>query len=110
MQHKSIGAQIKDIDERKGIVDMYWSAFDNQDADGDIIRRGAYADTIREWGPHGSGRIKFLWQHDTHHPIGRPLELVEDKHGLRAVVKIAPTTRGRDALILYSEHVITEHS
>jgi len=110
MLFKSAPALVKDIDAAKGIVQMYWSAFGNEDSDGDIIERGSYAKSIQERGPAGSGRIKFLWQHDVWEPIGKPLSIVEDGHGLLAEVKVSQTTRGRDALVLYADGVITEHS
>ena len=110
MLYKSVASDLADVDLKDGVVTMYWSAFDNEDSDGDIIEQGAYAKTVSERGPGGSNRIKFLWQHDPWEPIGRPTELAEDDRGLRAVVKVAPTTRGRDAIILYEQGVLTEHS
>jgi len=107
---KNLAAQLEDVSVKDGLVTHYWSAFGNRDSDGDVIQRGAYAKTIQERGPQGANRIKFLWQHDPWDPIGVPVELAEDERGLRAVTKIPATTRGRDALILYEEGVLTEHS
>src|SRR5690606_5105456 len=99
-----------------GIVVHYWSSYGNTDSDGDVIERGAYDKSLAQWEAEGATRIKFLWQHDVHEPIGVPLQLWEDPNGpgpdggLRAVTKISPTARGRDCLILYDEGVLTEHS
>ncbi len=101
---------VADVSEMQGIVVLYASAFNNQDAHGDIIAPGAFAKTIRERGPQGSNRIKHLWMHWWDDMIGRPLELAEDEKGLRVVSKLSDTTLGRDALILYKDGVITEHS
>lgn len=110
MIFKSIAAEIEDVSQKEGIVTAAWSAFGNEDSDGDIIEKGAYAKTIRQRGPEGSNRIKVLWQHDWTQPIGRPLDLTETDTHLVARFKIAGTQTGRDALILYNEGVITEHS
>lgn len=108
--YKSLPAHLKDVDEKQGIVQAYWSAFGNVDSDGDIIVRGAYSKTIQEWGPSGADRIKFLWQHDSWEPIGKPIEIEETALGLLATTKIEKTRRGMDALVLYEAGVINEHS
>ena len=110
MLFKSLAAQLEDVSVKDGLVTHYWSAFGNRDSDGDVIERGAYAKTIAERGPAGANRIKFLWQHDVYSPIGRPVEMVEDEKGLRVVTKVSPTTLGSDAMILYEDGVLTEHS
>lgn len=101
---------IKDVDLDARQVRGYWNAFGNQDADNDIIHRGAFADTIRERGPEGSNRVKVLWHHHPMELIGRPLELEEDEMGLLATYEIADTQRGRDTLQLIKQGAITEHS
>lgn len=110
MLFKSFAQQLAKVDEAEGIVVFYASAFGNEDSDGDIIEPGAYADTIRQRGPEGSDRVKMLWQHDWWEPIGRPLKLEEDSVGLKVTGKVSPTQRGKDALALYIDGVITEHS
>jgi len=109
MIYKDSG-NIADVSRLDGIVVLYASAFGNRDADGDIIARGAFKKTIQEQGPGGANRVKHLWMHWPSDIIGRPLELEEDSKGLRVVSKISKTQAGRDALILYEEGVITEHS
>jgi len=101
---------VRDVDEMAGIVDAYWALWDVEGSDGVRFSPGAFTATIAQRGPEGTDRIRMLWQHDSWTPIGRPRELLEDDRGLRAVCKVAPTTRGRDALILYREGVIQEHS
>ena len=51
--------ELKDIDEKSGIVKGYGSIFGNIDSDGDIISKGAYTKTIKENGD----RVKYLYQH-----------------------------------------------
>jgi HK97 family phage prohead protease len=109
MKFKNCGLQVKDLDDQKGIVQIYVSAFGNKDSDGDIIHRGAYAKTIAEKGPKGSGRIKHLVQHKFDQIIGKALDMYEDEKGLFVESQLVDTTLGRDALELY-KHNLYEHS
>lgn len=111
MLHKSIPALVKDLDTAQGIVTVYASSFGIEDDGADIVRPGAFTKTIGEWGPTApQPRIKWLWQHDAKALIGTPLELRQDDFGLLARGQAAPTTLGKDTLILYEYKVITEHS
>jgi len=105
------GGSVKDVDDKKGIVTGYFSAFGNLDSDGDIIEKGAYEKTISERGKSGSNRIKHVVDHGwgVHALLGVP-ELKEDEKGLRFETKISQTSLGRDVLQLYLDEVITEHS
>jgi HK97 family phage prohead protease len=105
-QYKSIPAEIKDIDEGKGIVTGYFSAFGNVDSDGDMIMPGAFTKTIKE----NSKRIKHLWQHDVRYPLSKPSVLKEDTFGLYFESQISKTSYGRDVLQLYKDGVVDEHS
>lgn len=71
-----------------------------------IIRRGAFARTIRERGD----RVRILWQHDEGEPIGRPRELREDTRGLFVRGVIADTPRGRDSVALMANGALVELS
>ena len=101
---------IADISHLDGIVVLYAAAFGNIDAHGDIFAPGAFSKTIQEQGPAGADRIKHLWMHWPDDIIGKPLELEQDDVGLKVVSKVSRTTLGRDAIILYEDGVITEHS
>lgn len=108
---KSTKADIVDLDSIKGIVSGYFSAFGNIDSDGDILVQGAYAKSIAENGPESNNpRIQHLWQHDSWKPLGRPFELKEDDKGLFFRTKLSMTSWGKDALQLYDDGVINEHS
>lgn len=117
MLFKTTPLVLEDIDQKQGIVRVYWSAFGNRDAHGDLMDAQAYDETIEKDGPGGRNRIKVLWQHGWWQPpIGIPtaLEVRSDgpgpTGGLLATQKIAKTQMGTDVLILYDEGVITEHS
>jgi HK97 family phage prohead protease len=101
---------IEDIDEVKGIVTGYFSAFNNIDSDGDVIVSGAYKKTIAENGPQGRNRIMHLLQHNPLMPLAKPMELMEDAKGLRFTSKITETSYGKDVIKLYAEGVFNEHS
>ena len=112
--YKSIPASVKDVDVKRRIVEGYFSTWEIVDADNDELMPGAYAKSIKENGPEAvKPRIMHLWQHSAKHPMGRFVEegsLVEDQKGLFFRSKISPTTYGKDALLLYDDGVIDEHS
>jgi HK97 family phage prohead protease len=101
---------IEDIDEVKGIVTGYFSAFNNIDSDGDVIVSGSYKKTIAENGPQGRNRIMHLLQHNPLMPLAKPMDLMEDAKGLRFTSKITETSYGKDVIKLYAEGVFNEHS
>ncbi len=88
--------EMKTIEE--GIVTGYAATFHKKpDLGGDVILPGAFAKTIKNGGVNGNG-IKFLWQHIHTRPIGVPLEMVEDKRGLRTKSQLAmKSADGHDA-------------
>lgn len=98
--------QLKDFDSKKGVVSFYFSAFGNKDSDGDIIQKGAFTKTIKEF----FSRIKHFKNHDRIKTPGVIKELHEDNHGAYAVSQLVPTTLGKDTLIEYEHGIITEHS
>lgn len=105
-EYKSISAEIKDIDEQKGIVTGYFSAFGNVDSDNDMIMPGAFTKTLNE----NQKRIKHLWQHDVRYPLSKPMVLKEDSYGLYFESEISKTSYGKDVLQLYKDGVVDEHS
>ena len=98
--------ELKDADEKSGIVKGYGSVFGNIDSDGDIINKGAYTKTISENG----NRVKYLYQHDMDKPLGKMVNLYEDEKGLVFEAEIPKTTLGRDVMELMKAGVITENS
>jgi uncharacterized protein len=101
---------IEDVDDVKGVVTGYFSAFNNIDSDRDVIVSGAYKKTVAENGPNGKNRIMHLLQHNPLMPLAKPMELIEDGKGLRFVSKITETSYGKDVIKLYAEGVFNEHS
>ena len=104
-------ALIKSVDGKKGIVTGYFSAFNNVDADGDIIRPGAFTKTIAEKGPNSAQpRIKHLFNHNTSQPLGVLMTLSEDSTGLAYESQIGTHTLGQDFVKMVESNLITEHS
>jgi|WetSurMetagenome_2_1015567.scaffolds.fasta_scaffold00157_58 uncharacterized protein len=103
--------ELKDADEKTGIVTGYASIFGNIDSDQDMIMPGAFAKTIQERGP-GSVRcrIKHLWQHDSWQPIGVPIKLAEDQKGLYFETQFGKDSFSQDKLQQHIDKIITELS
>jgi uncharacterized protein len=86
----------------------YGAVFGNVDSYGDVIKIGAFTETLREakaagqWPAmllqHGGGFLGGSAQDMT--PIGVWSDLSEDGHGLKVEGKLADTPRGREAYAL----------
>ena len=101
-EYKTFDFQVKEFDFDGRTVEGYAAAFGNIDLGSDIIHPGAFSKTLAERG----GKVRFLWQHDTHEPIGKPIEMHEDDNGLFMKAIISDTARGRDALALLKDNAI----
>ena len=76
----------------QGIVEAYVSVFGNVDLVGDIIERGAFAESLLHKLPKG------VWSHDWEKPIAKTLEAREDEFGLYIKGQFnLETQRGREA-------------
>lgn len=104
---KTIQFKTETFDEEEGIFSGYGAVFGNVDSGGDIIEHGAFTKTLAK----GWERVKILALHnDCILPIGRPLELREDEHGLYLKAKISDTSTGRDVRTLIRDGVLSELS
>lgn len=63
-----------------GVIGGYASLFGEVDLGGDLVMKGAFAESLRRRGP---GKIRMLFQHDPAQPIGVWDEIREDTLGLR---------------------------
>ena len=108
---KTVDIKIEDADEKKGILKVIPSVFNNIDSDNEMIPQGAFKKTITERGPTSAkNRIKHLWQHDVWQPIGLPLEMNETKKGLEVLTKFGTDTFSQDKLKQHIEGIISEMS
>jgi HK97 family phage prohead protease len=110
LEYKNFTAEIKDIDSERMTVTGYFAGFGNIDYDDDIIMAGSATKTIAERGPMGSNEIFFLNQHNWSQPHGKPTVLEAQEKGIYFESKIAPTSYGKDALVLYAEGIVVQHS
>ena len=103
--------ELKDADEKLGVVTGYASIFNNIDSGQDMILSGAFLKTIQERGPGSSKpRIKHLWQHDSWQPIGVPKVLKEDEKGLYFETFFGKDSFSQDKLQQHIDGIITELS
>jgi len=105
-QYRSFPFELRGVDNEEGTFEGYASVYGNVDSYESVIEKGAFSKTLKE----NRSRVKILWQHNSDEPIGKPLEMKSDEKGLYVKGKISETTRGKDALILLRDKVITELS
>lgn len=113
VEFKSYPAEFKIIPGQR-IVEGYASMFGNKDDWGDVALRGMFARTLQgDLDRQAQGmksRIKFCYQHDWEHPIGRPVVIEEDSTGLFTRSPVSRTPLGDEALTLIADDVISEMS
>jgi uncharacterized protein len=96
LRRKSIRPfKVKEVKE-SGEFSGYGSVFGVKDAYGDIVIKGAFANSLADW--QGKGKLpKMLWQHRTDEPLGPYSVMKEDDHGLylegKILVDAGPTER-----------------
>lgn len=65
--------------DNNGEFTGYAAVFGSEDLEGEIISQGAFDKSL---GQRPAEEVRLLYQHDTHQPIGRWLEISEDDYGL----------------------------
>ena len=79
-----------------GVIEGYASVFGNVDSYGEIVEPGAFVESLVKSQRTGR-KIKMLYQHDPHQPIGVWDDLAEDAKGLwvkgRLLVEESPKAR-----------------
>jgi len=84
MEFKQFSYDIKDFDEKQGIVKAYANAYDFKDSDGDISAKGSFNKSVRE----NRKRIRVLKDHIPTITLGIPLEFdTSDNYGLLTTTK-----------------------
>lgn len=107
MLYKSVGFQLEDLKARGDdgwSFTGYASTFGNVDDGGDVVLRGAFANSLAHRVP------RLLWQHDMSEPIGKVVGLAEDDRGLHGEFKLSRTARGHDAYQLLRDGAIDSMS
>ena len=67
----------------------YAAVFDRPDGGGDIIRKGAFLESLKR-----AGEVPLLWQHKSGRVLGRIEHLSEDKRGLRVIARLDDARAG----------------
>jgi HK97 family phage prohead protease len=106
MEYSNLILNAKDIDAKKGIVSFYFADFNSVDSQHRRMDKSSFNRTIN----NNKQRFAHLLNHDTNLMIGKPLEVGVDSKGAFMVSQLSKNTAGRDALIMYEEGIITEHS
>ena len=86
-----------------GTIEGHISIFGNVDSYGEIVEPGSFAESLEKSAKAGR-KVKLLWQHDPHQPIGVWDELAEDKKGLwgrgRLLIEQSPKAREAHGLLM----------
>lgn len=86
MNHKSVPLAIKSTDDATGMFTGLASVFDNLDAHGDIVRRGAFAKSLAAGQP-----VPLQWEHgggsDPRNYVGDVVQAAETAEGLQIIGK-----------------------
>lgn len=91
MQRFEVKLASDDVDSKTGMFSGYGAVFGNTDSYGDVIEKGAFRDTLREWEQRGK-LPPMLLQHgggmfggaaDDMLPIGKWLSMEENSKGLK---------------------------
>ena len=101
MRHQNMNLEIKAV-ESDGSFSGYGSVFDNIDSDGDVVRAGAFEQSLQSW--RAKGRLPpMLWNHNSDEPIGLYTKMAEDARGLyvegRLLIDDVPRAKATHALI-----------
>ena len=67
----------------------YAAVFDRPDGGGDIVRKGAFLESLRR-----AGEVPLLWQHKAGRVLGRIEHLSEDRRGLRVIARVDDARAG----------------
>ena len=101
-------SNVKILDPALGIIEAYVSFFGNVDSYGDVVQKGAFAESIAK---HFPRYPKGVWAHDWTQPIAKTLEIKEDTQGLYVKGQLLlDIQKAKEAYILIKEGVVTDFS
>lgn len=80
LQYRTVPFHVKEITDA-GQFSGYASVFDNLDYYRDVVRPGAFVESLAKWKAEGAFP-PVLWQHDSYCPIGPHTDMREDAKGL----------------------------
>lgn len=84
MDFKQVSYDIKDFDEKQGVVKAYANVYGNEDSDGDISAKSSFNRTVK----NNFKRIRVLKDHNPTISLGVPLDInPNDEFGLLTTTK-----------------------
>ncbi len=101
---------VKNSDDDSRTIEGYGGFFGNVDSDMDVIKRGAFNKSIKDWGPEGRDAIKLCAQHDMGRPIAKMLDMKETDDGLYIKARFGTHRDGEDYYRMAKEGIINEFS
>lgn len=106
-KHRTYPFHLKEVGAA-GTFSGYASVFDTIDWYGDVVRPGAFSETLAAWATKGT-LPPILWQHQSDQPIGAHVEMKEDATGLfvRGELLINDIEKAREAHALLKAKVIS---
>lgn len=90
LKYKSAAIDLGAAEIEDGQFIGYASVFGNVDSYGDVVVKGAFAESLKSFGEDGAG-IPCYWSHRMDDPtmnIGATVSAVEDDHGLKVTVQL----------------------
>lgn len=91
----------------------YASVFGNKDSYGDVVVKGAFAESLTAYGEKGAG-VPAYWSHQMQDPdmnIGKTVEAYEDDHGLFVKVQLdLETAKGQQVHRLIKDGRVSQMS
>jgi HK97 family phage prohead protease len=102
-----------DVDNRE--ITGYAAMFNQLGNKGDVIEPGAFRQTLSERyvppGGEGKNKVRALWNHMRHKPIGRPTMIEPDTRGLKFTIQATEGVKAADeALRLIDADAINQMS
>lgn len=104
LKRLDVPLEVKAVED--GFIEGYGSVFNNTDAYGDVVVKGAF---VRSLGEHAEKKTApaMLWQHNPDWPVGKWVEVREDDRGLYMKGQFADTAQAKDVRTLARMGAIT---
>ncbi len=113
MLTKTLDTELKVIGEDgEGRFQAYASTFDVIDSYGDMVVKGAFTETLNEYGAKGAG-IPLYWRHRMDDPfmlIGQTVEAKEDDRGLWVDCQLLDTNNAKQVYALLKAGLVRQMS
>lgn len=103
-----------DVDKKSARIKGYLNVMEYIDSSRDVISATAWDKTVKEMGPQGANRLRYVLQHDITSPIAKFTELYTADNKLHFVVDVSERLQSvgyiQDTMTLIEEGVLDENS